>query len=86
MIALLTFLLVQVEADSAALRELGEQFARGLQEFRQRDWNLAETTFQHCLALRPAEAPSQLFLQRIATFREHPPAADWDDSSHMQTK
>jgi hypothetical protein len=32
------------------------------------------------------DAPSELFLKRVAGFRENPSAADWDGSSQMQTK
>ncbi|TLD72093.1 HAMP domain-containing protein [Phragmitibacter flavus] len=74
------------EDGSSALRELVENFSTALSAFRQREWTSAETAFQHCLTLRPDDAPSQLFLKRIATFRENPPAADWDGSSHMLTK
>jgi adenylate cyclase len=74
-------------ADAApTLRDLSDHFAKGLQAFRRRDWAQAEATFRHCLALRPGDASSHIFLQRIATFRENPPSADWDGSALMQIK
>jgi adenylate cyclase len=34
--------------------------------------------FSECLALAPADRPSQVMLDRIAAFRKTPPAAGWD--------
>ncbi|MDD5328834.1 MAG: adenylate/guanylate cyclase domain-containing protein [Sulfuricella sp.] len=51
------------------------QTAIGL--YRAQDWDLAEL---HLLNLRQAEARPvyDLYLERIAYFREHPPGAEWD--------
>ncbi len=57
---------------------LAETFAASLACYRKRDWDGAEAAFRGCLSTDPEDRPSQVFLKRIATFRETPPAADWD--------
>jgi adenylate cyclase len=69
--------------DAFALRDL---FAHGLAAYRERDWDRAEEKFQECLKLAPEDGPSQLFEQRVAFLRVHPPAADWQGVWHATEK
>ena len=58
--------------------ELINVFEQGLACYRAQDWEGAETAFKACLARASGDGPSLVFLERIATFRESPPPADWD--------
>ena len=64
------------------LSEVGRQLAQGYEAalalYRKQDWDGAETAFRDCLAVAPADRPSQVMLDRIAAFRQTPPNADWD--------
>jgi class 3 adenylate cyclase len=62
----------------AADMELTTRFEAGLAAYRARDWDGAEAAFQACLERKPTDRPSQVFLDRIATFRHTPPPPDWD--------
>jgi adenylate cyclase len=53
-------------------------FAKGLAAYREREWDAAEQQFRLCLEINPKDAPSTLYLERIATLREEPPPGDWD--------
>lgn len=67
---------------SAELSETDRQrvqaYETGLARYHAQDWEAAETAFRECLALAPADRPSQVMLDRIAAFRQTPPAAGWD--------
>lgn len=58
--------------------KLAAAFSTGLDCYRKRDWDGAERAFKTCLELAPEDGPSRAFLERIHTFRETPPPADWD--------
>lgn len=67
---------------AAELSETDQQrvqaYETGLARYRAQDWEAAETAFRECLAIAPADRPSQVMLERIAAFRQAPPAAGWD--------
>jgi adenylate cyclase len=63
---------------SEASRKLAETFATGLARYRNRDWAGAEAAFRECLAVQPADRPSQVMLERIDAFRQTPPAEAWN--------
>ena len=54
------------------IRDLQEQFARGLACYREREWDRAEAGFEACLRLKPDDAPSKVFIARIRHLRGHP--------------
>lgn len=62
---------------TAEVAELGDIFATGLVAYRKQEWQTATQLFTDCLACQPNDGPSQLFLKRIAVFKENPPAQDW---------
>jgi adenylate cyclase len=62
---------------TAEVAELGDIFAAGLVAYRKQEWQTATQLFTDCLACQPNDGPSQLFLKRIAVFKENPPAQDW---------
>ncbi|MGE3539918.1 MAG: CHASE2 domain-containing protein [Candidatus Tectimicrobiota bacterium] len=61
-------------------------FALALAAYRASCWEAAMQGFQQVLQMRPDDAPSQLYLQRCATFQTTPPPPDWDGIYVMQTK
>ena len=62
----------------AATTQLCDQFAAGLQCYRNREWDQAERAFLTCLRLRESDGPSRVFLARVAAFASAPPADDWN--------
>ncbi|HUK60315.1 MAG TPA: adenylate/guanylate cyclase domain-containing protein [Stellaceae bacterium] len=60
------------------LTELRETFEAALKSYRQQSWDEAEKGFHRCLAVRPGDGPSAVFVERIATLRREPPPGDWD--------
>lgn len=71
-------LLGEVGTLDATTRQLQIAFSEGLQVYRQQDWQQAQQAFERCLQLKPDDGPTQVFLQRIQTFQQTPPLADWD--------
>jgi adenylate cyclase len=63
---------------SGTQKQLIEAFERGLAAYRKQDWATAEAAFREGLALVPGDRPSEVFLERIATFRATPPLPGWD--------
>lgn len=66
------------ESWSEAGRHLAQNYEAALVHYRSQDWDAAEAAFRECLAVVPADRPSQVMLDRIADFRQTPPEADWD--------
>jgi class 3 adenylate cyclase len=56
---------------------LKELYGRAMRAYQAQEWDLAEAAFRECLQLRPDDGPSRVFIQRIQTFRQHPPDANW---------
>ena len=71
---------------SADRLELRDAFEAALVSYRAQAWEEAEGGFQKCLSIDAEDRPSQVFLARIAHFRDHPPAADWNGSWALETK
>ena len=54
--------------------------------YREQRWDEAIALFRKCLQLRPEDGPSQLMEGRCLTYRETPPAKDWDGVTAFETK
>ncbi len=52
-------------------------FGTGLARYRVQDWEAAAAAFRLCLDQIPGDPPSNMFLERIAQFRNSPPPQDW---------
>jgi len=52
--------------------------AQALQAYRDQRWDESEALWRQALDLLPGDMISALYLERIAAFREQPPAAGWD--------
>jgi adenylate cyclase len=61
-------------------------FEKGTHEYHLQHWDEAIANFSQALNLDPEDAPSKLFLQRSATYKENPPPTDWDGVFEMKTK
>jgi len=66
--------------------ELLRGFDQGLVAYRAREWDAAEEQFKRCLTINPMDAPSALYVDRIATCRQEAPRADWDGIWRLTTK
>ncbi|GKQ56083.1 adenylate/guanylate cyclase domain-containing protein [Bradyrhizobium sp. Ce-3] len=69
-----------------AQSELRQRYADGLAAYRERRWDDAEQAFAAALAAAPGDGPSLAMTARVATFRQHPPAAEWDGAWHLEQK
>ncbi len=63
---------------SDTTRQAVQAYESGLARYRAQDWGAAEAAFRECLASAPGDKPSQVMLERIATFRQTPPETGWD--------
>jgi class 3 adenylate cyclase len=57
--------------------ELRDAFAEALVAYRHGAWEDARAGFENCLAIIPCDAPSKVFLNRLASLRTVEPSADW---------
>ncbi|MEM9213730.1 MAG: adenylate/guanylate cyclase domain-containing protein [Cyanobacteria bacterium P01_F01_bin.150] len=55
-----------------------EHFHQGILAYRQQRWREAHGYFCKCLETIPGDRPSQIYCDRIAYFRNNPPAKDWE--------
>ena len=58
-------------------RALLDCFAKGLEAYRNRDWDGAQAAFEQCLE-RTDDQAARVFLERIAALRSDPPAPEWN--------
>lgn len=72
-----------VDADTLAAIQ---QFEAGLVSYRNRQWQAAIEAFTGVLRLRPADAPSRLYLERCQMYQQTPPPDDWDGVYTMTHK
>jgi adenylate cyclase len=70
----------------AAKLELRDAFETALVSYRAQAWEEAEAGFRKCLEIGPEDGPSEVFLARVAHFREHPPAPGWKGVWALETK
>src|SRR5882757_5349727 len=58
--------------------ELRDAFALTLAAYRSGAWEDARAAFENCLAIHPCDAPSKVFVKRIAQFRVTAPCSEWN--------
>jgi adenylate cyclase len=63
-----------------------EAFREAAAAYRKQDWGDAEARFLRLEQMAPERKLYKLFLERIATFRSHPPGPDWDGAYTFETK
>jgi adenylate cyclase len=72
--------------DEDRFRPFVEPFEAGLEHYRQGRWDEAIAAFKEVLALRPADYPARLYIERCETLKEHPPEGEWDGVFVMTKK
>ncbi|MGQ0675001.1 MAG: adenylate/guanylate cyclase domain-containing protein [Rhodospirillales bacterium] len=72
--------------DSPELAKVVALTGQGLARFRARDWNGAEEAFRAAQELRLEDRIPDIYLERIAAYRQAPPTADWDGVFTMKSK
>jgi adenylate cyclase len=78
-------LLQESKAANEKLDRMKKVFEESLQLYRKQKWDLAAKGFA-VLAKDYKDETSQVFLGRVAEFREDPPPKDWDGVFHRTTK
>lgn len=61
-----------------AVQEFLAIFHQGREAYKKQNWDEAEGCFKSCLAKRPGDGPSELFMERIAEYRERSPGEKWN--------
>ena len=74
---------IEVSAEEA--EEL-EQHEEALEQYREQEWDVAESGFLALKRLSPERKLYDLYLERVAEFRESPPGNDWDGVYTHTTK
>jgi adenylate cyclase len=77
---------LDAEALGDAGKELLDLFARGLADYKKRDWRGASQTFQQILNRWPNDAPTRVFITRCEEYLAEGPEADWDGVYVMKHK
>jgi adenylate cyclase len=65
------------EEDEAVKKEL-DLYHETLKLYRTQNWDMAEMQFVNLQKLSPNRYLYEVYLERIASYREDPPGADWD--------
>jgi adenylate cyclase len=66
--------------------ELIEQFEKGIDAYRNRDFELATQYFQAALEVDADDGPSHLYIKRCEEYIANPPPAEWDGVERRQVK
>jgi len=75
--------------ESAEFREISDFNARMLTSFRKQDWDGALAAIEICRKVGSSfglDGLYNVYVERIAEFRQHPPPADWDGVFAYETK
>ena len=67
-------------------RDFFASFEEAMALFEAREWTKAKALFQACLAEKPEDGPSKLYVGRCEGFEQKPPAAEWDGVYNLTTK
>jgi adenylate cyclase len=70
--------LISEDEPEGKVRDAVMNFHYGIESYRNRKWDEAIGFFQVCLALKPDDPPSKLFIQRCGYMKNNPPDEDWD--------
>ena len=73
------------QVDKVLLEEI-KLFHQVLRLYRRQDWEQAELQLYNLQRMSPQERLYQVYAERVAYFRNHPPGAEWDGVFSYQTK
>jgi adenylate cyclase len=79
-------LMLSDEKVPADLHRFLEDYAVGLQFYRERKWGDAKKKFEGALLYRPGDYPTQMYIERAMEYAIHPPPVDWNGILVMTTK
>jgi adenylate cyclase len=80
------FELLGPTSDLETHRDRVERFHKGLEEYRNGQWESALETFKELTIHYPQDAPSHIFIKRCQDMLEQPPEGAWDGVYVMKTK
>ncbi|OHD53649.1 MAG: hypothetical protein A2Y33_06925 [Spirochaetes bacterium GWF1_51_8] len=63
-----------------------QYYNKGLELYKQRQFQEARKYFAKCLEMLPGDGPSQLYVERCDAFIKTPPPENWDGVFTMTTK
>ncbi len=66
--------------------EMLEVYYEGLDQFKNREWKKARTTFRKALKIVEDDGPSLMYVDRCQEFMKNPPSRKWDGVYSMKTK
>ncbi len=64
--------------DAEMIREFIAHFEKGRIAYKNQNWEEANRAFEKCLNMRPDDKATELYLDRIAHYREESPGQSWD--------
>ena len=79
-------LLAYADAVDDRLRQISDEYGRGLQAYRRGDWDRAIDCFRRAMEIDPTDGPSGTLLNRCLAFKHDPPADSWDRSYDIRVK
>jgi len=68
------------------IRLILPHFKKGLEHYKNQQWEEGITCFENALNLYEDDGPSLTYFERCITFQYHPPPPDWDGVFAMRTK
>ena len=71
---------------TAEMQKVLENYNKGLELYKQKEWDKAMEFFKAALQAKPNDGPSKLYVERCQHFSENPPPADWDGVFTMTSK
>lgn len=61
-------------------------YKKGLESYKNRDFQKAFQYFSECLKINPNDGPSTVYVERCKEYIQNPPPHDWDGVFEMKTK
>lgn len=66
--------------------EMLQNFHKGIEAYREMEWDRAITCFSRVIELEPEDGPAQLYIDRCYDFSKFPPPDGWDGIYDMKSK
>jgi len=79
-------LLDMADTAGAQDKKLVSVFHEALEHFENHRWDLAEDGFNEVISIKPSDAPSLIYLERIGKFSVMPPDDSWDSVYNLTLK
>jgi adenylate cyclase len=79
-------LMGRYEDADESMQTLVQQYSRGLEAYRRREWDRAAACFERALSISSTDGPSRTMRDRCRRFKANPPPDSWDGSYDVRTK